>query len=118
MTSSFRLSFLAIILFAAIATPALAQEACVGCEPLNQDGNDPCPTYDSCTLYEKGWYSNGTFILIPMACKQTWCRACDSRHRCVSVHLDANCQCDDVPVEGAGPNITTCSNMYGTCIAR
>ena len=85
---------------------------------MNQEGNDPCPDYDACTMYEKATYSDGSYVWVPTACKQTWCRTCDSRNRCVSVNLNANCQCDDEPVKGAAANITACSNQWGSCVAR
>lgn len=86
-------------------------------EPLIRDlPPDPCPTYDSCTMFV--WWSD-TGTLQPAACKNPGgCRTCDAINRCRTVALDANCSCSDVPTPGAGPGITHCEDMNGTCAFR
>lgn len=107
---------LAVLLF---GTAASARGDEVPPEPLVQNVTDPCPTYDDCVVsrYYQGDY--GTGGLIPQACKQAACRTCttDTR-RCVSVALDASCTCVDLPVEGAGPHITYCGDMAGSCLYK
>jgi hypothetical protein len=88
----------------------------LGDDPLNRElPSDPCPTYDSCTMYV---WNDSALTFDAATCKQSGCRACDSINRCRTVMFDARCTCDDIPVAGAGPNITNCGNYNGSCIAR
>ena len=111
---------LLIAIFLCISSSAFGQV-----EVQHAEANDPCPTYEACSLYIRSFiYTNtagqGYYGLVPYECKQSSCRTCqaDSPYRCVSVALEANCQCDDLPVYGAGAGITQCGNMRGTCVVR
>ena len=104
-----------ILLMLGLAATASGQEAPP--EPLVQNVQDPCPTYDSCTMSNHYQGDYGTGGLIPQACKLNKCRTCnDDTRRCTSVRLNAYCTCDDLPVQGAGPYITYCGNMAGACL--
>lgn len=103
----------AVAIVLALSTPASGQEYRA---PRNADVSDPCPTYDSCTMfrYFEGSYGTGGFI--PVSCKKPACRTCSAdTRRCVSVYLNATCTCQDYPLEGAGPNITYCGDLEGSC---
>lgn len=114
-----RVAMIGVLLLTVILVVSpLAAQNCEGCDPVEADvGSDPCPTYSECSMYITGNY-NGQYITIEVACKKASCRTCDTRNRCVSVYLNANCTCDDEPVPNAGPNITACTNQNGSCVVR
>lgn len=115
-----RMLFVMLLVTLGFTLPAAAQ---VGSgshlQPFQNDVVDPCPTYDSCTMYittTSPW--TGGPVTYPAACKQGGCRTCDNIDRCRTVYLDAYCACTDEPVPGAGPHITSCAGMYGDCVSR
>jgi len=103
-----------VLIALGMAAPAGAAIGDRDKQPFQNDVVDPCPTYDSCTMY---YWSSATNQMIPTACKNPGgCRTCDNIDRCRTVYLDANCACDDSPVTNAGPGITTCTGMVGSCV--
>ena len=116
---------LALLIILAFAAPVFAQESCSGCEVQHAEAQDICPSYYACTMYGLAWIKtasdgSGYSGAVPIECKQSSCRTCQTNppHRCVSVALWANCQCDDIPVSGAGAGITQCDNLFGNCMVR
>lgn len=122
----FRMLFLVLCLAVLVlTTPAAFAIGCGGepnSGPCQADVVDPCPTYDSCTMYNgHGGYGGIPFQYVPAQCKLSSCWACTAddnvpRNRCVKVKSNGTCECSDVPVDGAGPGITTCGDMYGSCV--
>lgn len=108
--------FLSLVFVAVcFAVPASAQFTGDGTRHpvLNQDIQDPCPTYDACTMYHYSTILNQWNVT---ACKSpTGCRTCDNINRCRTVYLNAFCQCTDTPLPNS-PGLTTCTGMVGSCV--
>jgi hypothetical protein len=106
-----------VFLALGMAFPASAAIGDGNKQPFQNDVVDPCPTYDSCTMF-RTTYTNMGPTLVPAACKQSSCRYCNTSNRCQSIaYSGGNCTCTDLNSQGA-PGITYCANQYGSCVVN
>jgi len=114
-----RIVFILLVSFGFVL-PAVAEIGSGDKQPFQNDVQDPCPTYDACTMYKYSYFGPTVgYKKVPSACKQPGgCRFCNTNNRCQTIAMDGGtCTCTDLNVQGA-PGITQCGEQYGSCVVN